>query len=523
MFRAIQILANIVAGVILTSVVSIVALETFYSVKEPQTPRDFFLYGSTGTELMPLAVFQVLPTLFPDQFQPGGVAAGDWIDQFGFVRGQPGVNEGLPSGVNVSWYRPKSGALSPIPFVGFNCAMCHSARIVGAGQADGPVIYGMANAALDLVAFGEAVKTSLLDEKRLTVAAVDSAYETVVHKKLGLIDKAVISSWLSTARAALNADLPMRGAPYSGADIRNSDLVRSGPGRNEPMKETVRFLIQQTPLPDGGASKIPSLYRQDRREWAQYDGSVHDPYLRNSLAALGVGASLVNLREPGILHTIQNTYDFVRTLEGPKYSDVVTGPDGAIAADSAERGRGVYMQYCSECHGWRPVHGKEWTTGKRQGDVIATSEVGTDSSRVTFRFYGDLRQLVFDFFPPGHPLKPRLEDMRTQPEGARGFITEPLESVFSRAPYLHNGSVPTLAQLINLVPRPKLFYRGASELDSREVGIVAPEKPDARHYFRFDTETYGNSNQGHDFPWSYHGAGWNEESLRDLLVYLKTL
>jgi len=54
-----------------------------------QTPREAFLSGSISAESMPLAVFHVLPDLFPDQMQPGGAAAGDWIDQFGFVRVKP--------------------------------------------------------------------------------------------------------------------------------------------------------------------------------------------------------------------------------------------------------------------------------------------------------------------------------------------------------------------------------------------------------------------------------------------------
>jgi hypothetical protein len=344
-----------------------------------------------------------------------------------------------------------------------------------------------------------------------------------MHDKLGVSEQLVIRLWLEGARAALKADLPLRGSPYSGSDIRNSEFLLSGPGRNEPMKETVRFLIDQTPIPTGGSSKIPALYHQDRREWAQFDGSLRDPYLRNSMAALGVGASLYNLRMPGILHTLQQTYGFVSLLEGPRYGDVATGADAAINPDRVRRGRDLYMQHCGECHGWPSADAKDWVKGKRQGDVVAAQDVGTDPARVTFRYYGGLKQIVYDFFPDGHPLKPRLEDMRAEPEGARGFVTEPLESVFSRAPYLHNGSVPTLAQLINLAPRPGVFYRGASEFDPGEVGILAPAAPDVKHYYRYDTAAYGNSNKGHDYPWAYHGPGWNEEALKDLLEFLKTL
>ena len=45
---------------------------------------------------MPLPVALVLPDLFPDDFQPAGAQAGDWIEQFGFIRSDPGTNDGLP-------------------------------------------------------------------------------------------------------------------------------------------------------------------------------------------------------------------------------------------------------------------------------------------------------------------------------------------------------------------------------------------------------------------------------------------
>jgi hypothetical protein len=521
MLKALQIAGNLFAAVFLAAAVGFVVLESTWVDKEPDSPRAYFLQGSTGTEIMPLAVFQVLPTLFPDQFQPAGPAAGDWVDQFGFVRGEPGVNEGLPYGVNISLYRPKSGAPSPIPFVGFNCAVCHTARLARKAPEDGIVILGMANARIDLVAFGEAVKTSLLDEQRLTVSTIAAAYETVEHKPLGLFDKMAIYTWLSGARQAIRADLPMRGTPFSGADIRNSALLPSGPARNQPIEETVRFLLDETPNPAGGSSKIPCLYRQDRREWAQFDGSVGDPILRNSLAALGVGASIYNLRMPGILHTLQQAYVFVKTLEAPRYAEVITDPASAVDPGRAERGRAVYAQYCSACHG--TPNGDQWVKGARQGAVIPVSEIGTDPARVEFRYYATLAQLIYNFFPDGHPLKPNPADLRTAPPAARGYITEPLEAAFTRAPYLHNGSVPTLAQLINLAPRPAVFYRGKTEFDGAEIGIAAPAQPDSGHYFRFDTGVYGNSNQGHDYPWPYHGPGWDEEALKDLLDYLKTM
>ena len=56
-----------------------------------------------------------------------------------------------------------------------------------------------------------------------------------------------------------------------------------------------------------------------------------------------------------------------------------------------------------------------------------------------------------------------------------------------------------------------------------DAGLIVPDQPDAKRYFRFDTALPGNSNKGHDYPWAYHGPGWNQAQLEDLLEYLKTI
>jgi hypothetical protein len=142
-----------------------------------------------------------------------------------------------------------------------------------------------------------------------------------------------------------------------------------------------------------------------------------------------------------------------------------------------------------------------------------------DPARVKIRFYDRLARLIFEYFPDGHPLKPKRDDLRA----THGYITAPIESVFSRAPFLHNASVPTLAELINLKPRRNVFYRGRSRYDPVDVGIVVAERPDAKAYYRYDATQRGNWNGGHDYPWEYRGPGWDAEALKDLLEYLKTL
>ena len=93
-----------------------------------------------------------------------------------------------------------------------------------------------------------------------------------------------------------------------------------------------------------------------------------------------------------------------------------------------------------------------------------------------------------------------------------------------RAPYLHNGSVPTMRQLIGLDPRPASFCRGANAYDPAIVGLVAPEPMDGRCPpglgFLFDTGDQGNSNAGHRYPTP---GKVPREDLEALLDYLGTL
>ncbi len=82
-----------------------------------------------------------------------------------------------------------------------------------------------------------------------------------------------------------------------------------------------------------------------------------------------------------------------------------------------------------------------------------------------------------------------------------GYANMPLDGIWLRAPYLHNGSVPTLRDLLNDAgQRPKVFYRGYDVFDPKKVGFVSdvPEETPAgaaanphlkgRAYFRFDTQ-----------------------------------
>ncbi|MFQ4146003.1 hypothetical protein [Chlorogloeopsis sp. ULAP02] len=522
MLKIIKIGAISLITILLVAIAGFFFLQSTWVKPEFRTPKEAFLHGSIGTELMPLPVFQILPDLFPDKFQPAGKEAGDWIQQFGFIRGKPNENEGLPVGFNTSNYQPQSGSPSPTKFVGFSCVLCHSSHIRRFEGDEEIVVTGMGSTSLDLFAWVDAVKSSLLDDKRLTLTNIAQAYESKYDKQLGILEKATIAFWLSTARREVAASLPKWDNPYTGKDLRNPHLEPNGPGRTQPFRELVRFVMDRPGASDRSFSKLPSLYEQKNREWVQYDGSVRDRLSRSVLAAIAAGANPNNLLVPEISHNAVQAIEYTLDLKGPKYTEVFK--DIKLDPQKVERGRAVYMQNCSTCHGYRNSKDDSWIKGEVQGLITPIAEIQTDSERLNYRYYQELPDAVETYFPEDHPLKPKRENLRPGPMGdTKGFINAPLESVFARAPYLHNGSVLTLAELINLKPRREIFYRGDNLYDPIDVGLASPTEPNEKTYYKLDTHALGNSNKGHDYPWPYQGAGWDKAALEDLLEYLKTL
>jgi hypothetical protein len=97
----------------------------------------------------------------------------------------------------------------------------------------------------------------------------------------------------------------------------------------------------------------------------------------------------------------------------------------------------------------------------------------------------------------------------------------PLDGLWARAPYLHNGSVPTLGDLlIKPAERPKKFFRGDDEYDPVKVGFRSdrPRCDDGRKLFEFRTDLPGNNNSGHDY-----GTDLSADAKKALLEYLKML
>jgi len=128
------------------------------------------------------------------------------------------------------------------------------------------------------------------------------------------------------------------------------------------------------------------------------------------------------------------------------------------------------------------------------------------------------------------------------PQQIAGYKPRPLEGVWATAPFLHNGSVPTLYQmLLPPVKRDGRFFVGRREYDPVHVGFVTtPDADGEDDGFWLDTTIAGNHNTGHAFSadaatWARHlqdpkanplphgviGPEFTDEQRYDIIEYLK--
>jgi hypothetical protein len=103
-----------------------------------------------------------------------------------------------------------------------------------------------------------------------------------------------------------------------------------------------------------------------------------------------------------------------------------------------------------------------------------------------------------------------------QPDLPAGYPNRPIPAAWASPPYLHNGSVPNLYQLLlPAAQRDKTFPLGHREYDTRNLGYALKTE---RPRFVFDTRQPGNSNSGH----TYGTDALTDDERWELIEYLKT-
>ena len=206
---------------------------------------------------------------------------------------------------------------------------------------------------------------------------------------------------------------------------------------------------------------------------------------------------------------------FMLSIQPPAYPFAI---DHSLAA----QGKGLFENNCSKCHG---TYGDK---PKYPNKIISLKVIGTD----TKRFFGITKD--FGRFYNSSWFSKEIQGWFSDDYKARetdGYQAPPLDGIWATAPYLHNGSIPSVYTLLNSKARPKVFTRDFenkfANYNQKELGWNYEFKNNSDHLQGkeiteqrkwYDTSTSGRLNIGHTF-----GDDLTEQERSQVIEYLKTL
>ncbi len=566
------------------------AHETY--LKENAPAYDWFANASDAYGGVPLILLKSLPDLAPEIWGKPE----EQFASFGFIPNGNAANSPLPLGL--SWdSMDKAHPAAQLHPVALTCGACHIGR-VRLESGEYMTLVGAPNTQLDVRKWRKAFETTV--HKMLSTPAdiattADTLRKVIAAKPVnyyyrnyrGVTDQVEAGergAFLSTAGGKdvsatilaafagkiLLGELATNKQKATSYSKHNAPPLDGGsPGQSDGSGDLIpRLLLLDAVMTTGpektmhsfASTNFPALpnqlatvtdilstWQDGNQHVAQVDGSVKNAVFRNVAASLAVAGdpTLVNIQNADI------TAKFISHLPAPAYPF-------AIDADMAVRGKQVFETNCAACH-------KQFS-----GNLYSVAQIGTDGNRSKVLNSDALALFLRHFIasvPPDFEsidstgAKIKLHDAapdsvlsdRTTLQN-QGYVTNSLDGAWARAPYLHNGSVPTLYHLLVPAERPAKFSRGSIAYDGVKVGYQWDfTKLDSLRSVDptvsvFDTSWDSASNYGHDKNLVVDSTGkilkigwdgapqpgeqrvrldWsgpeNKKSLNDLLEYLKTI
>jgi cytochrome c peroxidase len=473
----------------------------------------------------------------------------------------PGNRDGLPIG-----FVADAGSSLPRKLVkdqrslGFTCAACHTTQINYQGTAmridGGPT---MADFEGFLIALTGSLQATAKD---------DAKFSRFAAKVLG-------SGADEAKKTELHAELRRVAAERAAYDKVNASNVAYGFARLDAFgrifNNALTLVDKRNGVKPNASVSYPHLWDSPREDVVQWTGIASNagigPLTRNVGEVVGVFAHInPGSQPPDLGYTtsvrLRNLIaleDRLKGLESPVWPAKILGRiDGGLKAKGAE----LFQQNCGKCHNEidrdapnRKAITTVWPIKDLETDPLTARNIidgrgktgflkGTFEYVITGEHFGDeasalaivtntvLRTLIGQVTPfrvsenerlirlQGELINRKIDPktiVSSSGDGAKmQYKARPLNGIWATAPYLHNGSVPNLAEL--LLPadqRSKKFAIGRREFDPQNVGFQTAEVPGV---FTFDTSRAGNSNSGHTY-----GTTLSPEDRKALLEYLKSI
>ncbi len=510
--------------------------------------REAYYFTSQGSHIMPNAWFRALATREGIRFaDPAHLA------RFGLLR------HDVPSALNPDDYaiglavgRDSEGTET----VGFTCAACHTGEVMVSGQRiriDGGAGH------FDFDSFYQALAETV------TATALDpAAFEAFASRVLGADAEPPEIDALRTAFARFQVTL------QGDAALRRPALA-SGFGRVDALTQSINALAvrdQRTVanlVPVAAPVSYPPMWLAPDLEFVQWGPVAANPLGRNGgevLAVFGAAELGEGTDTPFAstieVHNLDLLEQWITELAPPAWDETLMG---TIDRTRADEGAALFSQYCAGCHNMAPYRRTdpgENAFGKTFIEIgrVDYREIGTDSTyfdvllprqvltnAVTAPvfdgkaqvpapayFLGTVAAAVQAALAPlelseeerlrlsGYRFRkgPDGELVGYQPPSLTDFKASPLAGLWSTGPYLHNGSVPTVYELLSPEEdRRDVFWTGGRQLDRDRMGFESSEAPGR---FRFDTSLPGNGNGGHLYP----PGGLSPSERWAVIEYLKT-
>ena len=432
-----------------------------------------YMYGSLGAEDnagLPYWIFLVLPRMFPEYLPgPGGYAS-----------------------LGIPW---EQGEEMPVGFskktVGFprvtnTCAVCHTGSYREKVDAN-PVYVPTAPGHTANVQGYFRFLSNVARDARFNPDNIIAEMEQVTE--LDIIDKLMYRFFIVPI---LKKRLIEQGDNF--AWMNHEHLPGWLPGRDDPMNLTKYFMLE---LPEDGTfapTDFPSnwnMKKYTKDMSLNWDGASPELLTVIIDSALGTGA------EPGdeFMDKMKWLETYLANKPSPKYPF-------EIDTTLADSGQLIFEAHCATCH-----------NSHKTGKSVNIEEIGTDRNRLASWNKQAAIAANKKVKSMGVTRTPMVEEDLT------GYIAVHLDGIWLRAPYLHNGSVPTLRDLLKPADqRPAVFYRGYDVYDKQNIGFITQGPEAERIGSKHDTSLKANGNMGHEF-----GTTLTLEEKNALLEYLKTL
>jgi hypothetical protein len=531
----------------------------FIYLQQNWTPQDRekFYWTSQGSALISYDIYLALfDELSQDLFNsPKGANA------YGLLMGEPNRRanpDRLPIGVTLTGIAdgPYAGN-----YMGLTCAACHTSELRRNGKTI--IIDGGKSNTFDIVLWMRGLSASL-DATLASSEKFDALIKRM--RARGSVDVADVKR-----RLKADAENVKR---YNDQSFIVSHSP--GPGRMDAIGVIQNFFLGMAPqIPANqrvaaSAAKVPFLWNTGQSSWVEWSGVAPNPFARNFGEAMTTFTRLDTSKLKADKELYYSTVDAqaLIALEGlsvklapPKWPEKLFGQ---LNPERIKRGEQLFEKNCSECHNRYPYR---WTDPRQNNKrmlanaLVPISVMGVDPEHLnagTFSaeewvvtqhlaplFNGKEKVSASEFFEvmqtrfvnqalDGAKLSPEARLKATgylgdDPESKKSapvmsFKAPPIEGVWAVAPYLHNGSVPNLYELLSPASeRSRLFYVG-SEFDPVKVGFDTTGRSGGRLH---DVRVKGDGNGGHSFE---NGTGrgiigpyLTPEQRYDLIAFLKSL